>query len=46
MWCIICGGVLALLGKLGNKAWFRCTACGLEQCRPASEVEADETQEG
>ena len=28
--CKICGGELALLGKLGKKKWFRCINCGME----------------
>lgn len=30
MICQLCGGVLVLLGLLGNLAWFRCRQCGME----------------
>ncbi len=29
--CVMCGGPLALLGKLGNLTWVRCINCGAEQ---------------
>ncbi len=31
--CILCGGALALLGALGRLTWYRCTACGMDQCK-------------
>lgn len=30
MTCQLCGGLLALLGTLGNLRWFRCTGCGMD----------------
>lgn len=31
--CSICGGQLAMLGKLGAKLWLRCMDCGMEWSR-------------
>ena len=28
--CHLCGGLLALLGKLGHLVWFRCQDCGMD----------------
>lgn len=42
MRCPACGGVLALLGKLGNLVWFRCTACGIDVHAEVSEVDIDD----
>lgn len=39
--CAVCGGPLALLGKLGALVWCRCIACGAEQ----SVDDADETED-
>jgi len=33
MRCKACGGRLFYLGALGFLRWFRCEACGLDQCR-------------
>ena len=33
MVCSSCGGYLAELGNLGNKTWYRCRNCGMEESR-------------
>jgi hypothetical protein len=30
MYCTVCGGALALLGRLGRLTWTRCVACGAQ----------------
>lgn len=37
--CSACGGPLVYVGTLGNRAWFRCRNCGLDQ---SQEVGTDE----
>lgn len=39
--CGACGGLLVLLGRLGNLIHARCQACGLDQAQPAEPQEAD-----
>ena len=31
--CDMCGGILILLGQLGDVTWFRCEVCGWEQAK-------------
>ena len=48
MTCPTCGSeALAMLGTLGNLAWLRCMACGMDcsvdaQALPAEEQEASD----
>jgi uncharacterized protein (UPF0212 family) len=30
-WCSTCGGILEVLGELGNRVHYRCTACGAQE---------------
>jgi len=31
MQCGVCDGELQFLGQMGQKIWFRCRACGMDQ---------------
>jgi len=42
MFCSLCGGILCLLGRLGNLCWFRCRNCGMDCHRSADECDCDD----
>ena len=31
--CLVCDGDLSLMGSLGQRTWFKCIDCGMEQFR-------------
>lgn len=42
--CQVCGGVLAYLGRLGTRAHYRCTACGLDQSMMADDADPEDAE--
>jgi tRNA(Ile2) C34 agmatinyltransferase TiaS len=43
--CLTCDGDLTLMGSLGQRVWFRCRDCGLEQFRIGVTIEDYTTDE-
>jgi hypothetical protein len=42
MYCVICDGILEILGGLGKLVWFRCRDCGMDQNRECGELDCSE----